>query len=343
MPVREIAAEALFVRVRDAYDLDLLDRSRVVFVGAGGARAFASDLVRAGVREIVLIDGDTVSATNVGTQHVYLDELGRAKVECVADELRRIHPNVRVRTVARMLDDEIDDDALERIVAAPFEGCRTPDQILLCGFTDSFHAQARLHRFALTTGRPYLSGQVYREGRGIELVFTHPETTSACARCATRRRYESYEKGYRNDVGSAGTPITATTQLNAMKGWLAFALLHHGTDHPRWGGLLARIGDRNLVLIRLDPDFGQTIGIGTFDAALGGDEQFVFGEAIWRPQKPDRPEHGFSTCPECGGTGDLRRAVGTIPDTRVTVPYELDAPTRPAPRRFPRGPRQRTA
>ena len=343
VPQREVAAEALLARVGDAYDLGLMARSRVVFVGAGGARAFAGDLVRAGVMEIVLIDGDVVSPTNVGTQHVYADEVGRSKVECVADELRRIHPNVRVRTVARMLDDELDDAALEQIVAAPFEGREVPAQILLCGFTDSFDAQARLHRFALTTGRPYLSGQVYREGRGIELVFTHPETTPACARCATRPRYESYERGFQNNVGSVGTPITATVQLNAMKGWIAMAILHHGTDHPRWGSLLARLDARTLVTTRLDPDFGRTIGIGLFDDALGHDGRFVFGETMWRPQKPDRPENGYSTCPECGGTGDLRRAIGTIPDTRVTVPYGLEATEPSAPRRFPRGPRQRVA
>ncbi|MBU1800792.1 MAG: ThiF family adenylyltransferase, partial [Actinobacteria bacterium] len=217
-PESEIETVPLFARVQNAYDLDLLAGSRVVFVGAGGARAFAGDLVRAGVHEIVVIDGDTVSASNVATQHVFLDEVGRPKVDCVADELRRINPNVRVRTVARMLDDEIDDDALEQIVGAPFAGYGVPKRVLLCGFTDNFHAQARLHRFALTTGRPYLSGQVYVEGRGIELTFTHPETTPACARCATRQRYESYERGYQNKVGSAGTPISATVQLNALKG-----------------------------------------------------------------------------------------------------------------------------
>ncbi|MCH7734793.1 MAG: hypothetical protein IH961_06220 [Chloroflexi bacterium] len=151
-----------------------------------------------------------------------------------------------------------------------------PVQTLICGFTDNFEAQARGSRLALKLGLPYLAAQVYQAGRGAEITFFHPDVTPACHRCALRSRYEAYLKdGFQNDVTSDGTPIFATTRLNALKGFIAMAILHHGTDHPRWGELLERIGDRNLVQIRMDPQFELPV----FDR--------VFGKVLLSDAAPD--------------------------------------------------------
>src|SRR5205823_1388158 len=111
-------------------------------------------------------------------------------------------------------------------------------------------------------GLPSLCAQVYQEGRGAEVTFTYPGVTPACHRCILSSRYEAFlELDYQNTVTSNGTPIFATTRLNAIKGFVTLALLHHGTDHPRWGRLLTRIGKRNLLQIRMDPDLAiRTFG-----------------------------------------------------------------------------------
>ena len=97
------------------------------------------------------------------------------------------------------------------------------------------------------------------------------------------------------------------------------ALLHHETAHPRWGGLLDKIGKRSLVQLRMDPDLTTTVGLGTFDRVLDGAdaERLLFDETIWLPQEPDGPASGFPTCPDCGGTGNLTESTGTFDDTRV--------------------------
>ena len=155
---------------------------------------------------------------------------------------------------------------------------------------------------------------------GVEVTFTHPEVTPACHRCALGPRYRWYlEEGHKNDVTSHGTPIFATTRLNAIKGYVTLALLHHGTDHPRWGGLLQRMGNRNLVQIRLDPDLATTLPLSTFDKTFEGAKtgRLLFDEAVWLAQEPECPETGFPPCPDCGGEGDLRSVMGSIDDTRV--------------------------
>jgi hypothetical protein len=137
-------------------------------------------------------------------------------------------------------------------------------------------------------------------------------------------RYQAFlEKGFKNDVGSAGSPISSAALLNAHTVLLTLAMFHHGTDHPRWGNLLARIGDRNLIQIRCHPDAEKLLGLRNFSQAFSGanPEQILFGETIWRRQIPEHPKHGHARpCPDCGGTGNLLERVGFFADTRIINP-----------------------
>lgn len=303
--------EAL-ARVQDAYDLERLSRSLVVVVGVGGAMLWVEELARCGIGRFVFIDPDTVSLTNVGTQQAYRDEVGLPKVEALKARVRRINPSARVVARQQRLDD-LDDQEVARLCG--LKDKEPPSVTLLCGMTDSFWAQAHVNRLALHLGIPSLCAQLYAEGRGAEVTFTFPGVTAACHRCMLRSRYEAYlRNGYVNTVTSNGTPIFSTTRLNALKGFVALTLLHYGSYHPRWGGLLNRVGNRNLVQIRLHPDLELPV----FDRVLVGDSERIFcDEAVWLPQDPEGSATGRTPCPDCGGTGDLRDAIGLFPDTRL--------------------------
>jgi hypothetical protein len=315
---QKASPEETFRRVKDAYDLPQLAACRIIVVGTGGAAGFVEDMTRAGVGSLILIDPDTVSETNLATQQVYRRDIGRAKVEALAARIRDINPDAHVVALQRSLDD-LDDHFVQELATARLEE-HSPAQTLLCGFTDNFKAQARINRLALHLGLPSLCAQLYREGRAVEVTFTYPGLTPACHRCALGSRFRAYlEGGFVNNVTSDGTPIFATTRLNAIKGFIATAILHYGTDHPRWGGLLKLIADRNLIQVRLDPEVERTLGLDVFNRVFrhADLDRVLFDETVWLPQQPERPEYGFSVCPDCGGTGDLRRAIGTFADTRV--------------------------
>jgi molybdopterin/thiamine biosynthesis adenylyltransferase len=304
--------EETFRRVVGAYDLAHLRHCRVVVVGVGGAASFVEDLTRAGVYELVLVDLDVVSATNLATQQVYRRDIGRPKVEALAERLRDINPAVEV--LARQADfNSFTESEIETVLG--LDVARPPVRTLVCGCTDNFFAQARVNRVGLQHSVPTLCAQVYAEGRGVELTFTYPGVTPACHRCMLRPRYDAYLKeGYVNTTTSDGTPVGSTTRLNAAKFFVTMALLHHGTAHPRWGRMLERIGNRNLAQVRLDPDLQLPV----FDRVLVGDKDRVFcDETVWLPQLPEGPATGRTPCPDCGGTGDLRTAIGSIPDTRL--------------------------
>ena len=344
-PIRQVSSEEVapapgspignvgtFERVRGAYDLPQLERSRVICVGVGGAASFVENLARAGgVGEYVLIDPDIIEEKNLATQQTYRRDIGVPKVAALADRIRDINPNAAVLLCPRSLDD-IDDIEFHTILTQKLAS-NLPQVTLLCGFTDNFYAQARVNRLALHFGLPSICAQVYREGRGAEISFTYPGVTAACHRCVLRSRYAAYSSGFQNSVTSDGTPIFATERLNALKGFITMAILHHGSDHPRWGRLLERIGNRNLIQIRMDPDLDLLV----FQKVLGqakpvdnrlrwpwardsastegpewAAERILFDEVVWLPQLPDNPKYGVPACPDCGGSGDLRRAKGTF-------------------------------
>src|SRR5690242_8042959 len=94
-----------FERVWQAYDLPLLQKVRLFGVGDGGASQYYEDNARCGIGQFVLLDPDIVEEPNIGTQHVYLDDVGRAKVERTANRILRINPDVHVEVCQKSLDE----------------------------------------------------------------------------------------------------------------------------------------------------------------------------------------------------------------------------------------------
>ncbi|TWU20731.1 ThiF family adenylyltransferase [Bythopirellula polymerisocia] len=319
-----------FIRVHEAYDLARLAASRLVFIGVGGIRDSVLYCARAGVQEFILVDPDVVSESNIATQGVFRDEIGLPKVEAVKRELIRINPNIRVVALQHSVD-EIDDHAFDRLIREPmlelplpgFGGdiCRELPPLVTVSVagTDSFEAQSRNNRIGLQWGIPTLASQMYERGLGAEITFTHPDTTRACHRCVLCTRYRAFLKeGFKNTVGSSAAPVCATQRLAGLESFMLMALLHHGTNHPRFGGLLGRIGNRNLIQIRMDPDIAASLGLRVFDRVFGtvDHERTLFDDVVWLPQEPENGKKDRPICPECGGNGDLHSALGKFKDTR---------------------------
>ncbi len=325
-------------RVQTAYDASLLNNTRLVIPGVGGAAQLAIDSARAGFGEFVLIDPDTVSESNIGTQSADPRMIGTAKVDALAAEIRRINPRSAILTIQAKIEDLSDSD-FEVLCHHPLRffggnqksdksGQRIPmptskpQKTILLVLTDNFEAQARGHRLGLQFGLPTICAQEYREGRGAEITFTVPGVTPACHRCITASRYKAYlSQGYRNDVTSHGAPIFAAQMLNAVLGHVLLAVVHHDTSHPRFGKLITQFGKRNLVLLRMDPNFDNFLGWPAFARPLAGaadPNAFVMFDSIFLPQGPDRGQtESRPVCPDCGGSGDLRNCIGTFADTRI--------------------------
>jgi tRNA A37 threonylcarbamoyladenosine dehydratase len=85
--------------------LDNLQNSNVLVVGLGGVGSFAAEfLVRAGVGNLTIVDGDTVDITNINRQLPALHStIGQPKVKVVGDRLLDINPKLSLIRIEEFL------------------------------------------------------------------------------------------------------------------------------------------------------------------------------------------------------------------------------------------------
>ena len=79
-------------------NINKLNKSKVIIYGIGGVGSFATEgLARAGVGNIVLVDNDIVSITNLNRQiHSNITTIGKDKVEVMKERILQINPKCNV-------------------------------------------------------------------------------------------------------------------------------------------------------------------------------------------------------------------------------------------------------
>ncbi len=104
MAVWQERAELLF----KPEGIEILKKANVLIVGLDGVGSFAAEfIVRAGVGNITIVDGDTVDITNVNRQLPALHStVGQPKVDIVGDRLMDINPELNLTRVQEFLSPE---------------------------------------------------------------------------------------------------------------------------------------------------------------------------------------------------------------------------------------------
>lgn len=78
---------------------------KIGIAGVGGIGSnVAVNLVRSGVPALTIVDCDRVEAGNLNRQFYFHDQIGRLKVEALAENLRRIRPDIHIVTVATRIE-----------------------------------------------------------------------------------------------------------------------------------------------------------------------------------------------------------------------------------------------
>ena len=84
-----------------------LKQASVGIAGTGGlGSAVAIALARVGVGRLVIADFDVVEPSNLNRQQYFIDQIGRYKVDALAENLKRINPHVTVEAHCVLLDPE---------------------------------------------------------------------------------------------------------------------------------------------------------------------------------------------------------------------------------------------
>ncbi|MFO7869617.1 MAG: tRNA threonylcarbamoyladenosine dehydratase [Bacteroidales bacterium] len=83
--------------------LNLIQSQKVIIFGVGGVGSWcAESLVRSGVRDITLVDFDTICSTNINRQaHATSSTIGKHKTEIMKQRLIDINPHVSVSVISR--------------------------------------------------------------------------------------------------------------------------------------------------------------------------------------------------------------------------------------------------
>jgi len=138
-----------------------LKAGRVLVIGAGGLGCpVIQYLVAAGVGKIGIVDGDTVSLSNLQRQILYTeDEIGQSKAVIASAKMYKLNALVNIRVFDMFLTDELADQLF-------------PDYDVVVGCTDSFTSRCLIDRKSIQYNIPFVHGAI-REFEGQFCVFNH--------------------------------------------------------------------------------------------------------------------------------------------------------------------------
>ena len=85
-----------------------LQSANILIVGLGGVGSFAAEfLVRAGIGNLTIVDGDTVDITNINRQLPALNStIGKNKTDVVAERILDINPEINLKKINEFLEPE---------------------------------------------------------------------------------------------------------------------------------------------------------------------------------------------------------------------------------------------
>ena len=85
-----------------------LQSANILIVGLGGVGSFAAEfLVRSGIGNLTIVDGDTVDITNINRQLPALNStIGKNKTDVVAERILDINPEINLKKINEFLEPE---------------------------------------------------------------------------------------------------------------------------------------------------------------------------------------------------------------------------------------------
>jgi len=161
-----------------------LRAAKVLVIGAGGLGCpVLQYLVAAGLGEIGIADGDTISISNLQRQVLYTEqEVGRQKAIVAADKLSALNPHVKINAHPFFIDDT---NALDLIRAY---------DVVVDG-SDNFATRYLVNDACVMLGKPMVSGAIYKfegqvsvfnynNGPTYRCIFPEPPGADESPNCA---------------------------------------------------------------------------------------------------------------------------------------------------------------
>ncbi len=285
-----------YSRIKGAVNVDLLQSTHIIGVGAGGAYCLYESLARSAVGKLTVLDFDTVDDVNLTRQGYEMHQLGKRKVEALGEHLQNVNAGMDYTGITKNFL-EMNNFELDGI----FE---KGDLFLF--LTDSFAAQSFGNKLTLRYGKPAIWAGFYEKSQAAEIVFTLPGLTPGCFRCAVSPRYEAQQNnGGEIRVSSNCNTIFHSQVLDAYVGILIMALLHNNVPGYEFSNWFGSYWERNLIQLKIHPSYGTETGSLFQKTFAGSDGRAITFNSVFQKIEAECPPK-YQSCPDCGGGGDLR-------------------------------------
>jgi molybdopterin/thiamine biosynthesis adenylyltransferase len=267
--------------IRRDWPVGELAGKRALMIGAGSIGSFATErLVSYGLRKMILVDPDRLHSHNFARHACDPRELGRFKVDSLADRLSGRDPQCDIEPLAI---DVIDDADLVRALLLEVD--------IAVVTTDGVDSRRSANHLIRAAGKPAVFACVLENGAFGEILRIRPPTTGCllCARAELRDRggmdpEPNLDRGY--GTGTRHLPMTAAPGDLTIIGDLA-AKAAVGTLLEASGFREQRLpADHVIIGLQPKPDMAEP-----FDLESAG-------EVKWRELPAPRED-----CPTCGACG----------------------------------------
>jgi molybdopterin/thiamine biosynthesis adenylyltransferase len=193
----------VFSRNSGLLETDWMDNKCVVISGVGSVGSLeALQLARSGVGRFVLVDTDCMEIHNVCRHQCSIRDVGRYKVDAIADRILQINPDAQIRTWRRRIQD---------VPLKEFSDWTIPGQALFIGGCDNRVGNAYACDAAKELGVPFAASGFRDRAWAGELFVYLPQRGDICYRCAfttqinesiaeERRNHFYLDDGRRNEV-----------------------------------------------------------------------------------------------------------------------------------------------
>jgi molybdopterin/thiamine biosynthesis adenylyltransferase len=280
-----------YSRIEKAVDLNLLAKTHVVAVGAGGAFSLYDAIARTGIGKLTVVDFDEVEESNIVRQGYLTGDIGKKKVDALGEHLKKVNSGMLYQGITKNILVKKDHE-LHNV----FQGAA-----IFLFLTDSFEAQSFGNRLSLIYQVPAIWAGYYERSHCAEIVFTIPGVTPSCFRCAVSPRYEAQRNSKEEIKASSNSnTIFHSMLLDSYIGMLLLAILHNKTNGYEYSGWFGNYWDRNLIQLKVNPQYGndpESLFSRTFAQTSG--RAFNFN-SVWQKIEPEIPPK-YKSCPDCKG------------------------------------------
>ena len=200
-------SEGLFARSRGILT-DRMTQSHVLIAGCGSVGSYVAEhFVRSGAGEVTLLDPDQVDFANLSRANFKASDVGRPKIEALAERLLSISPTLKINLIQKTLQ-ELNSEELGSLMASIN---------LVVSALDDRRAQLQINQWAYWHKVPAVFIGAFAKAHAGEIAVV--DNPSPCFACATvfREHISTTDQGSHDyGVGRLVSEVALATDIQSI-------------------------------------------------------------------------------------------------------------------------------